>query len=144
MGELFDMFDADQNGRLNVTEIVKICGSCGSPICDTIFRKSRKLSINFEQWKKSRFARSVTNSYNERIKFKYIVADPKETAFVMVKDPLSNLMADLRYIRFFKQKWICFNDNRNYSSPDIDKISFAVSKYYKDTFPHPSSFENLD
>lgn len=65
----------------------------------------------------------------------------EDYVFRMLNNNASRVLAQLDELRREPKKFICLNDNLDYSSKDLNLVRLVVHDFYESLFPTPSRFE---
>eukprot|EP01117_Protostelium_nocturnum_P010349 TRINITY_DN3721_c0_g1_i2.p1 TRINITY_DN3721_c0_g1~~TRINITY_DN3721_c0_g1_i2.p1 ORF type:complete len:1019 (-),score=326.23 TRINITY_DN3721_c0_g1_i2:164-3220(-) len=86
----------------------------------------------------------VKEHFSAKPKNRHELLDTEQVAFLMIGLNHTNVEAWLDGVRERRHKFICLNDNLNYSDPRAPEVLKVVKNFYTSLFPHKSSFELAD
>lgn len=76
-----------------------------------------------------------------RAKYRYSVVGDEEVVFKMIRHNVSLVVAHLDEIRKTPKKFVCINDNIDYSQESAKLVKAVLRDFYESVLPVPSKFE---
>ncbi|GAV00250.1 hypothetical protein RvY_11128-2 [Ramazzottius varieornatus] len=160
MGQIFDEMDTDKSATWDEREVyLAALRSMGESDVDSEkqSKRLRQAVINCTSQPLSQKRLAISKkeimacdkvkeimlpTWNSRKKFRFKTnAESTEFTFVRVSNNLTMLHKELEGILRKPKKYICINDEVDYTREDADVIQSTTRQFFQLLFPRPSSFE---